>query len=361
MKYQTTPLGFADSSCPAALSFAPLCVVAAVVALCVHAAPAWAEDAPAADAKPAGTGDAARDALAKKEGDVDQTTLLKETLTAQDRQYSLIKQGKVALTYDLSYSYIGSQKINAQFADGALSLFDIQNTNSHTITNTVSLDYGLRDNLTGSVSLPVVSKYSDTTAFSGITNGLGDISMGLRWQVFEMKRNAPTVTTSATLHLPTGRSPFEVNNSAAVSTGAGYGSATFGLNASKVIDPVALFGNVYVTLAKPVNGLSQQQSNGSILSSVRPGQTFGFGMGFAYALSYDISTTFSFQEAISGRTRLEYVGGGTASTSTQTSGTFNFGIGVRISPQTTVNVSAGIGLTPDTPDFTLGLNMPLNY
>ncbi len=315
-----------------------------------------AEPAPAAPAAPAD----ARDALAKKEGDVDQAKLLKETLTAADKQYSMIKEGKYALTYDLSYTYIGQQKINAKFTDSTLTLFNIQNTNSHTITNTVSLDYGLRNNLTGTLTLPVVSKYSDSSTFRGMTNAFGDMSIGARWQPFELKRNAPTITASGTLRLPTGRSPFEVNDGSAVATGSGYTSLTLGVNMSKVIDPVAIFGSLSATTSMAAKNLSQQQ-DGVILTSVHPGKSFGFGAGFAYALSYDISTTLSFQETISGRTQLRFKDGSASSTSMQTSSTLNFGLGVRVSPITTVNFSVGIGLTPDTPDFSMGMNMPLNF
>jgi hypothetical protein len=37
------------------------------------------------------------------------------------------------------------------------------------------------------------------------------------------------------------------------------------------------------------------------------------------------------------------------------------GLGYRVSPKTTVNVSVGIGLTPDSPQFTIGMNLPLNF
>jgi hypothetical protein len=39
----------------------------------------------------------------------------------------------------------------------------------------------------------------------------------------------------------------------------------------------------------------------------------------------------------------------------------NFGLGVRVSPVTTLNFSVGVGLTTDTPDFTFGMNLPLNF
>ncbi|MFT3858044.1 MAG: transporter [Aquabacterium sp.] len=304
--------------------------------------------------------DAAREALGKQEGDVDQAALLKQTLTASDKQYSLLKKGKWGATYDLTYTYIGQQEIDARFTDSELTLFKITNTRSHSITNTASVDYGLRDNLTANVTLPLVSKYSQTTTYSSTLHGLGDVQAGLRWQPFELRRGAPSFTTSAGLRLPTGRSPFRTIQGQNLSTGSGTTGLTFGANSSKIIDPIALFGSVSVGVNFPARHLGQIR-DGVVLREVHPGPTLGFGGGFAYALSYDVSTTFSFQQSLSFPTKLVFDGGATTRTNMQSSAMMNMGLGVRLSPQTTVNVTVGIGLTSDSPDFTLGMNMPLNF
>ena len=304
--------------------------------------------------------DAARSALGKQEGDVDQATLLKQTLTAADKQYSLVKTGKMMVTYDLNYSYTGQQQIDAKFTDSTLTLFKIENTRAHTITNTVSVDYGLRDNLTGTVAVPLVSKYSESTSFSGMSHAFGDLQLGLRWQPFELRRDTPSVTTSATLRLPTGRSPYRTDATKNLSTGSGTTGITFGANTSKIIDPIALFGSVSFGFSLPAKNLSQVR-DGVKLVELKPGPSVGFGGGFAYALSYDVSTTMSIQETLSFPSRLHFDNGTSVRTSVQTSGMFNMGLGVRTSPSNTLNFTVGIGLTSDSPDFTLGLNMPLNF
>jgi hypothetical protein len=308
--------------------------------------------------------DAAREALAKKEGDVDSATVLKETLSATDKQYSLLRQGKRALTYDLNYAYIGQQLVNAGFDGTNLTSFSIQNTRGHTVTNTLSADYGYKDNMTLNLTVPIVSKYSQSETSDGLIHGFGDISVGARFQPFPLTRSMPSITVSATARMPTGRSPFEVVDGQGLSTGAGYASGTFGVNLSKVIDPVAIFGSASVTYALPAKNLEQKR-NGNTLYEVTPGQTFGFGVGFAYAMSYNITTTLSFQESISGATKLNYINAAgnkvENKTTSQTSAMMNLGLGVRVSPLTTVNFSVGIGLTSDSPDFTFGVNMPLNF
>ncbi|MEW6703425.1 MAG: transporter [Pseudomonadota bacterium] len=320
---------------------------------------------PAAAPASAPGADAARAALAKKEGDVDQAKLLKETLSSTDKRYSLIRKGKLASTYDLTYSYIGQQTIDVSFNDvGEISNFALTNTRGHTLTNTVSADYGVFDNLTANLTVPLVSRYSQSETFSGLTNAFGDISIGARFQPFALSRELPTLTTTAALRLPTGRSPFKTIQSQGLGTGNGYTAFTLGANVSKIVDPVALFGSLNFTLGAPAKHLSQRRGDRT-LTEVRPGPALGFGFGFAYALSYNISTHLSFQQSISGRSKLTLVDDAGAArqarTTSQTSASVNLGLGVRVSPVTTVNFSVGVGLTSDTPDFTFGLNLPLHF
>jgi hypothetical protein len=304
--------------------------------------------------------DAAREALAKKEGEGDQTALLKETLTAVDKQYSLIRKGKIQYTYDLNYSYIGQEKIVTDFTTSGLTLFDIENVNSHIITNTFSADYGVMDNLTANVTLPLITKYAETKGHSGVSNSVGDISLGARFQPFEARRDTAGLTFTGNLRLPSGRSPFKIIAGSGEATGSGVAALSLGLNVNRIVDPVALFGSVNVTGYAPATGLNQV--NGTrVLNRVQPGPTFGFGVGFAYALSYGITTTVSFQEAVSAGAKLRFEDGLNVTTSTQTSGVLSMGLGYRVSPKTTLNFSVGIGLTPDSPNLSLGMNVPLAF
>jgi len=313
--------------------------------------------------------DAAADALKKQAGDVDQATLLKDTLTKTERQYSLLRAGRVATNYDLNYSYVGNETINVGFATGtgAIDLFTIETTRAHTITNTLSMDYGLLDNLTLSGTFPFVSKFTQSDDYSGVATGIGDLSFGARYQPFVQSRTGgPTYTLTGSVSLPTGRSPFDEIIGQNLSTGNGYATATVGINASQVLDPVALFGSLSFTAGMSVDHLHQfNQADGSTLTGVTPGKGIGFGAGFTYALSYNISTSVSFQENVTTSSHIAYVDStnvaGSRATTMQVAAILNFGIGIRLNPKTTVNLTAGVGMTTDSPDFTLGLDVPLTF
>lgn len=305
------------------------------------------------------TPEATRDALGKKAGDADSATALAETLTATKKEYSMLRKGKRAITYDLNYSFVGHQIIDS-------ATLAVNTTRGHTIRNTISLDVGVKDNLTANFSVPLVSKFTYTEGSNEFHNRFGDMNVGVRIQPMANSRSAPNMTVSASVGLPTGRSPYAGIDSNA-STGSGTYSGTVGLNLSKVIDPVALFGSANVTLSLPARNLEQRVPNTTkMLREVYPGQTFSFGAGFSYALSYNITTTLSFQQSITGGTRLVYEDTDTGEmsdrkTASSNSGMLNFGLGVRVSPITTMNFSVGLGLTSDSPDFSLGMNMPLNF
>ncbi len=327
------------------------------------AAPASAAAAPA----PSPSASSAADALKKQAGDVDQATLLKDTLTKTERQYSLLRAGRVAANYDLNYSYVGSESIDVGFTStGAIDLFKIETTRAHTITNTLSVDYGLLDNLTLTGTFPFVSKFTQSTEFSGVTFGIGDLQLGARYQPF-IQTAGPTFTLTGNLSLPTGSSPFDQIIGQNTSTGSGFASGTLGINASQVFDPVALFGSLSFTASKSVDHLHQHNTvDLSTLTGIRPGKGIGFGAGFTYALSYNVSTSVSFQENVTTASKISVVDSTNTplaprATTMQVAAMLNFGLGIRLNPKTTVNLTAGIGMTTDSPNFSLGLNLPLTF
>ena len=65
--------------------------------------------------------------------------------------------------------------------------------------------------------------------------------------------------------------------------------------------------------------------------------------------------------AIAQGAKLRFADGLNVKTASQTSAILNFGMGYRMSPKNTVNMSVGIGLTADSPNFSVGLNMPLAF
>lgn len=307
-------------------------------------------------------GTQAANALQQKEGDATQETNLQEVFTSNERQYSLIKKGEISAFYDLDYSYYRDQQINAAMNDGDLYQLRIDEDASHTITNTFTAQYGVLDNLTFSASLPFVAKSNnikDTTAA-----GLGDINFGARWEPFPLKAGRLPLILFGNLSTKTGDSPYEINPNKELSTGKGYYSVGVGASTRKYIDPVVLFASVSGNYGFKETGLNQVRGGGDggarILDEFEPGITGGFSFGFAYSFNYDVSMTMSYQQTFNTNTSFTYTNGESYKAADQSSGMFSIALGVRVSPETIVNGTLGIGLTEDSPDISLGLSFPLD-
>ena len=300
---------------------------------------------------------AASSALQQQEGDATKEANLEEVFTSNERQYSLMKQGDISSYYDIDYTYHRDTQLDLEMAQGQLYQLRVQENASHALTNTFTAQYGLRDNLTLSASVPLVAKsdlLKDATAA-----GLGDISLGARWEPFPLKAGRLPLILFANLSTKTGDSPYEINPVKDLSTGKGYYSAGIGASTRKYIDPVVLFASASANYGFKESGLNQIRGS-RIIEEFEPGISGGFAFGFAYSFNYDVSMTMSYQQSFNTGSEFTYHTGESYSPADQTSSTLAISLGVRVSPETIVNGTVGIGLTEDAPDVSLGLSFPLD-
>lgn len=312
--------------------------------------------------------DKAREALKQKSTDTNAEKDLEKVFQSAEKTYSLSKKGKYAMNYDLGYSYYRDKQIDIALEPNGSTIqrLRIQDDSQHSFTNTVDVSYGLKDNITLSLSLPLV--YKMDTAGGKEAIGLGDVALGMRWQPIPLKRGLPTTTLYSSLSLATGDSPYEINSSKDLSTGKGYYSLSAGVSMSKIIDPIVMYGSVGLTTGNAMGGLNQAQS-GRTLKSFSPGQTLSTSVGLAYSLNYDVSISASYQQSISTNARYTFLQSNdegkpemvSFNSATQLSSLLNYTLSLRTSPTRIVNFSVGFGLSEDTPDVNLGLSMPLEF
>ncbi|MBP4556960.1 hypothetical protein ITD80_18885, partial [Acinetobacter baumannii] len=300
----------------------------------------------------------AASALQKKEGDASQETNLQEVFTSNERQYSLIKKGVISSYYDLDYTYYRDTRIDLALSDNSsqLNRLRVEEDANHTLTNSFTLQYGVLDNLTLSGTLPFVAKSEiirDTT-----TAGLGDISFGARWEPFPLKQGRLPLVLFGSLSTKTGDSPYEIGLDE-LSTGKGYYSVGVGASTRKYIDPVVLFASASANYGFKESGLNQARGSRT-LTSFDPGISGGFSFGFAYSFNYDVSLTMSYQQSFNMDAEFQFENGESYKSPDQSSAMLSFALGVRVSPETIVNGTVGIGLTEDAPDISLGLSFPLD-
>lgn len=320
-----------------------------------------AEPAPAvapAAAPPPANADKAREALTAKEGDATAEKNLEEVFQAAEKQYSLLKSGQMDIGYSFNYGYFRNDRIDIAFNDGgSISRFLIEQDAQHSFSNSFSFDYGVWNNLTINAHLPLLFKYDSAKDISGAA--LGDVSLGLRWQPFALKRGAPVTTLFGTFSTATGDSPYKINPNTDLSSGKGYYATSFGASTSKVIDPAVVFGSLSYTMGFDVSDLDQARGE-RVLTEFHPGDSVSFSMGMAYSLSYDLSISVSYQQSYAFQSEYLFSNGDFVGSEDSTSASLSSSVGVRMSPKRIVNIGLGFGLTEEASDVTIGISLPID-
>ena len=320
--------------------------------------------APATDTSAAagGSSQKAEAALKQQATDASSEKNLEQVFDASQPTYSLLKKGDATLYYTFDYTYYYNAAIDIALTSNssAISRFRIEEDAQSTVTNTLSLDYGVKDNLTFNTTLPMVAKYDSTNNLT--TMALGDVSFAARWQPVPVERGAMSTTLFGVFSTASGVSPYTINLNSDLSTGKGYYAVTGGASFSDVLDPVVLFGSLSDTIGLPVNGLNQNRA-GSILTSFQPGDTMSMSAGLGYSLNYDISVTASYQMSYALQTTYNMVSAGVASrvvTPDMLAASINFSVGFRTTPTQIVNIGFAYGLTQDTPNIDLTVTLPMD-
>jgi hypothetical protein len=285
--------------------------------------------------------------------DDDKAEQEKAVLTAAGREYTMMKKGTIEMQYSLQYSYVSSSEI--------LSITSIVARSNSTITNAISVQYGLRNNVTFGIQIPYVYVYDKSgSAASRENTDMGDISLNLLYQPFKSGGDWPATTITMGATLPTGRSPYEIDREVDLPTGSGLYGVSLGVNMSKSLDPAVLFGSISCNYYLERDGLSQN-NNGAMLEDIKPGMSYNASIGLAYSISYALSMNVSFQYGYVMSTEYHFLNAGDTTTPSYSTGSLGLGFGWRVSPLTTLSLGLSIGLTNNDPDFSFLFRVPFSF
>jgi len=245
----------------------------------------------------------------------------------------------------------------------------------------------LSDRLSVDLNLPMV--YRDSTYYSPGAGGsasdvsdgsnsstdIGDLNAGLYYQLPKASPTDLDWITSVRVRAPTGRDPFGIklrdasgNDNLVIPnaqpTGNGVWNVSLGLSVLKTYDPVVLFGNIGYgyNFKRHFSDLSSTQ--GTVTpGDVSIGDTWSIGAGFALALNDKTSVSFSFADAIQRASSLRSDGGSWVRQpgSESNAATFNASLTNQLTPQTAMVGTVSMGLTPDAPNFSIGVKFPHSF
>ncbi len=275
-----------------------------------------------------------------------------DILEAAGREYTLTQEGIIKLSYSLGYSYSAYDAIR--------DASRVEDVADHTITNALSVSYGLKDNLTVGTSVPFIYKYHKVGTIESLdTTDFGDLSLNWQLQPLKSGSDLPSFIVNGSLRVPVGRSPYEIQVGEELSTSSGIYSAGLGLSVSQVSDPVIVFSSLSVSYPFATQSINQKRNEGT-LDEVDPGMGIGAAVGLGYALSYKLNFNLSFSYSYSFETKYKYKDAPDASSGTSTGASLSIGTGYKLSRNQNLNFSIGIPIT-STRSFSLSLSTPIDF
>jgi hypothetical protein len=301
-----------------------------------------------------------------------------------DRKFS-IEQGLTYTHYDKrSLVLSGFLALDAIL----LGQINLQQIKTDQLQYDLTARWNLSDRLSMDLNLPMIYRTSNyispgaggsasaVSDASSNTAAFGDINAGLYYQLPKESPADLDWIASVRVKAPTGRHPFGIKLRSAdpantnlviptrQPTGNGVWNTSVGLAVLKTYDPVVLFGNVGLgyNFTRGFADLSSTEGT-TTPGDVKLGHALSFGAGFALALNDKTSISFSYSQLIQKAARLRAVGGPwvrQAGTDVN-SATFNTSLTHQLSPRLSMVGMVSVGLSPDAPDFSIGIKFPYTF
>jgi len=183
--------------------------------------------------------------------------------------------------------------------------------------------------------------------------GIGDVELTGRWQINQFRGDNPLWIAYLRYKSNTGKGPFEVpidpttGLQADLPTGTGFNAVQGGFTFLVPSDPAVFFGGAAYMYSFPRNV-------GNGYGRIAPGGIFDFNLGMGLALNERASFSIGYQHSVVGETSQSGIiapDRTLVGSPTLQLGTMRFGVSYRFTPKLNMNLTLGIGVTDDTPDF----------
>lgn len=188
--------------------------------------------------------------------------------------------------------------------------------------------------------------------------GLGDISAGISRQLTTEHGHVPDMLANVRYKSTTGEDSFNLTSSE-VALGTGFNAIQGNLTMAKSSDPVVFFGNLSYTANLPADHTVASQDpsnpNATTIGHFNPGSAAGFQIGSILALNPEVSMTVGWDQRFTRSTQLNGVD---IPASYLVEGTLRLGTSYVYAPGRTLDLSFGVGLTPDTPNLQFSVGLP---
>lgn len=189
---------------------------------------------------------------------------------------------------------------------------------------------------------------SDGSAATNSASGIGDLTVALSHQFLNQQGARPSLVGGVAVRFRTGRDPLRLPV-ASIATGSGATEIRGRLTALTTSDPLVFFGTLSYA-----HELAREESFGR----VRGGDALGLDLGAVLALNPETSMTFGLSQEWRRRTRVD---GAALPGTDAVSSTLDIGLGRVLTPRLLLDLSLGVGLTRDAPDYIVHLSLPYRF
>lgn len=258
-----------------------------------------------------------------------------------------------------------------------VGVVNAQSSRRQVVQNSARLRLGLTNRAEMDVRAPYVYRtdsLSNTNSTTGVTtrtiidgHGLGDIDVGMSYQLNRGQNNWPFFVANVRYKHDNADGPFDVAYDSAnviqeLPPGTGFKSVDASVTAIKLSDPAVFFANIgYVlNIAEDIG----RNFGTTRITEVDPGDAVNASVGMGFSINPDTSFTLGYKHShvFSTLQKSQNLGTG-AFTDTRTDtaevGAFTTGLSYRISDSTSLNLNVEVGATSDAPDVRVGFRIPI--
>ncbi|MGB5853698.1 MAG: transporter [Oceanisphaera sp.] len=298
---------------------------------------------------------------------------------------------KFSLDFGMSYAYYDRKQLllrGLSFADAIfLGKIDTDRIRSHQWTADITGRYTFNDRWQAELRIPYVYRYMEYSAKgddvnSGITvtdslsdSNIGDISAAVYYRMLTETNSRPDLVWNFRVTAPTGRDPYGIPNTpnavasnladvpSKLATGSGLWGLSTGFSAVKTVDPAILFASVDYThyLKGSFDDVSADDFDQP--GDVQLGDSFGYGLGMAFALSERLSLSLNFNQSFNREAKRSDANGSLEKIPDTNGNSATMGMGVTwaIDDNLSMVVNWAAGLTQDAPDYVVGVRFPYRF
>lgn len=317
------------------------------------------------------------------EGQRVETEILEDKSAYAGRRYLTVEPG-------FQYSLISSNRLDVSGYTippaFVLGRIQVEKIRKQILAPSLTFRFGIADLFQTDLRIPYIlreDEYSYGAANNFIVqdiegDDLGDIEGSVLVTALKESKGWPGISVGLKVKSDTGKDPYGIKSvplqteedtagprgfvPVDLPTGSGHWGFTPFITVAKTVDPAVLFGSIsyFYHMKEDVTFTSRTTEGEEVRTEaeVDPSDYLGYSLGLAYALNDRLAMSTAFEQKF--YTKAE-VDGRKVKESDIILGSLTLGATYSLNDRISLNLSLGIGLTPDSPDMDVSLRVPFRY